>query len=403
MTFTDEKHQLPKFIRIHGDQKKFPLIIRGQGVFVFDTVDKEGLALFTIMNNDGKSGLSVLFGPDGVAVFKLDKVEQLVDPTNKKGLSTAPEAYYWFSIDYQNQALVAGVGEVRIETAVYTYKFDKTPENRAFIEGLMAVNIPDDASIVKPLRLVRDPVTYALPMLIKDTNRLRMHDIAKAKFMPKALLGATAQKLYDCVAGKNFVLNDSSFSSFSKAIEYSIATPGCWCHETLLKKVGQFGGIKETYLRITLGQNNGESPGVPFVMEIWPPGHYSPVHNHGGANAIIKVLHGKIRANQYPFLSKDVERFRYKDLVKDDVTWISSNLNQVHKLENMGSKTCVTIQCYMYDRSDMSHYDFFDYLDEQGLEKQFEPDSDMDFITFRQTVKKEWESRPRFNSIFYWA
>jgi hypothetical protein len=402
MTFTDEKYQLPKFIRIHGDKKKIPLIIRGQGVFIFNTTRAEGLALFTVVNGDGKSGLSILFGPEGVAVFKLDKVEQLVDPTNKKGLSSADGAYYWFSIDYQNQALLAGVGEARLETAVYNYQFDKTPENRAFLESLTTIDIQIVDSTIKPLRMVRDPVTYALPMLVKDTNKLKMHHIARAKFMPKALLGQTAQKLYECVAGKNFVLNDSSFSSFSKAIEYSIATPGCWCYETLLKKIGEFGAIKETYLRITMGQNNGESPGVPFVMEIWPPGHYSPVHNHGGANAIIKVLHGKIRANQYPFLSKDVERFGYKDLVKDDVTWISSNLNQVHKLENISSKTCVTVQCYMYDRTDMSHYDYFDYLDESGLEKQFEPDSDMDFITFKQTVKKEWENRPRFNSFFYW-
>jgi hypothetical protein len=298
--------------------------------------------------------------------------------------------------------LAAGVGEVRIETAVYHYQFERTDENRAFLESLVSVHVPDNVTSVEPMRLVRDPVSFSLPMIVKDTNHLKMHHIAKSSFMPKSLLTPVSQKLYDCVAGKNFVLDDGSFTSFSKAIEYSIATPGCWCHETLLKKVGQFGGEKETYLRITLGQNNGESPGVPYVMEIWPPGHYSPVHNHGGANAIIRVLHGAIRVSQYAFLSEEVDPFAHLVLKKNDITWISSTLNQVHKLENTGSKTCVTIQSYMYDAFNMAHYDFFDYLDSEGSEKQFEPDSDMDFVAFKELMKKEWNGRKRFSQFFSW-
>jgi hypothetical protein len=153
--------------------------------------------------------------------------------------------------------------------------------------------------------------------------------------------------------------------------------------------------ILETYLRITLGQNNGESPGVPYVMEIWPVGHYSPIHNHAGANAIIRVLHGNINVKLFPFLTSKTDSiipFGEANFKKDEITWISPTLNQTHQLKNLDTnkETCITIQCYMYDENNKSHYDYFDYIDENGDKQQFEPDSDMDFIKFKETIKKEW-------------
>jgi predicted metal-dependent enzyme (double-stranded beta helix superfamily) len=149
-----------------------------------------------------------------------------------------------------------------------------------------------------------------------------------------------------------------------------------------------------------LGENNGESPGIPYVMEIWPIGHFSPVHNHGSANAVIRVLNGTINVSLFPFLCDEkggVEPFGITNFVKDDVVWISPTLNQIHQLKNLEtSKTsCITIQCYMYDLEDKSHYDYFDYIDEDGNKKQYEPDSDMDFVKFKETMKQEWMSRPK--------
>ena len=85
-----------------------------------------------------------------------------------------------------------------------------------------------------------------------------------------------------------------------------------------------------------------------------------------------------------------------EDFSKGDVTWITPTLNQVHQLKNIRQdKACVTVQCYMYDDSDLTHYDYFDYIDEKGDKKKFEPDSDMDFISFKQKMKEEWDSRPK--------
>lgn len=231
---------------------------------------------------------------------------------------------------------------------------------------------------------------------MKDINDITMDDVALGDIMPKANLPVTSQKLFDCIGGKRFLLNTLDFPDFYEAIEYSINTPGKWCYEKLREKATEFNkdpNPKETYLRITLGTNNGESPGVPYVMEIWPSGHFSPIHSHAGAEAVIRVLKGSIHVNLFPFLSPEAPSFGSADFVEGDVMWISPTLNQTHKLVNTSNNTCVTIQCYMYDEKDDAHYDYFDYLDNDGVVQQYDPDSDMDFVEFKEVIREEWEER----------
>jgi hypothetical protein len=49
----------------------------------------------------------------------------------------------------------------------------------------------------------------------------------------------------------------------------------------------------------------------------------------------------------------------------------------------------------MYSGDDIAHYEYFDYIDADGKKQQYEPDSDMDFIAFKELMKEEWKSRPR--------
>jgi hypothetical protein len=86
-----------------------------------------------------------------------------------------------------------------------------------------------------------------------------------------------------------------------------------------------------------------------------------------------------------------VDPFTTVTIEKDDITWISPTLNQIHQLQNpdTNDSSCITIQCYMYDDENTTHYDYFDYLNSKGKSKQFEPDSDMDFIQFRELMKQE--------------
>jgi uncharacterized cupin superfamily protein len=240
-----------------------------------------------------------------------------------------------------------------------------------------------DEKLITPMKTLKDPVTMSkIPFAVKDTNEISMLDVATRDVFPKSFLSATSQRLYDCIAGKKFVLDDDDFPAFSLAIEYSIRTEGRWCNRKLKEK------------RITLGENSGESPGIPFVMEIWPGGNSSPIHLHSGADAIIRVLSGSINVTLYPFLGPNVKPFAVKDFYEGDITWISSNLNQTHKLHNtVKEKACITIQCYMYESNDNSHYEYFDYLNENDGIQHFDPDSDADYLEFRKIMKQEWEKR----------
>jgi hypothetical protein len=269
----------------------------------------------------------------------------LIDPYNSSGLTNKKGAYYWFSIDSQNQTLSAGIGEARLETIIYQYKFSNRKASKEFLEELINIHIPKESKSLKPLRLLRDPITQHIPLIVKNTDDLTMNDIASGLYLPSANLSVISHKLYNCISGKKFVINDDDFPDFSKAIEYSIITEGCWCNKTLQNKSTEFNkdkpNISETYLRITIGENNGESPGIPYVMEIWPIGHYSPIHSHARAEAIIRVLYGQINVSLYPFLcghKDDVKPFATADFFKNNITWISPNLNQTHQLRNINQK-----------------------------------------------------------------
>jgi hypothetical protein len=398
MTFTNFLNKYPESIKLFKVEKEVSLIVHGQGVFIFKSTNIFP-CYFMVYNDDKTSGLRVEFTLDSLKVNEIPSNKPLIDENNVEGLSKIEGAYYWFSIDSQNMRLSAGIGEARIDTCIYDYTFIDH-FNKKFLESLTTIEFDENNSIT-PMRLLRDPVTISIPLLVKDTDELSMDDIASGTYMPKANLSLVAQKLYDCISGKAFVLDDDTFPEFSKAIEYSIATPGLWCHEKLKEKANEFSkekpNVLETYLRITLGENNGESPGIPYVMEIWPVGHYSPIHNHGAANAIIRVLHGSINVSLFPFLSDKVDPFDSHDFNKDDFTWISPTLNQVHQLKNLQSNadTCITIQSYMYDQQDTEHYDYFDYMNEKSKSQQYEPDSDMDFIEFKNLMREEWENRPK--------
>jgi len=399
MTFINPNY--PKSKSILSCSQNINLIVHGQGVFIFKNESNE--CSFTIYNKDKSSGLRVHFTLDAVRVHELPSDKLLIDETNTHGLTDKKGAYYWFSIDSQNQQLYAGIGEARMDNIIYEYYFDQTESVKSFLESLVTIYIPDECLFLKPLRLLRDPITSNIPLLVKSTNKLTMDDIATNESLPESNLSLMGQKLYSCVSGEKFVLDPD----FVEAIEYNIRTPGCWCYDKLIEKSTEFDPKKpnllETYLRITLGQNNGESPGIPYVMEIWPSNHYSPIHNHGGANAIIRVLNGTINVNLYSFLCEDeegIEPFNNIDFDKDDITWISPTLNQVHQLRNIDQdNTCITIQCYMYDTEDKDHYDYFDYIGDKGKKYQFEPDSDMDFVKFQELIFKQWNNRPKKDSM----
>jgi hypothetical protein len=374
--------------------EKGKIVLKNGGQCVFTYVIKSHNnenPTFVLYDSMETNGIKVEITNKKIEVSLLNPYKIIVDISN----DIVYDVPYWFSLDAQNRRICGGIGEPRLETAIYWYSFTDV----SYKKILECLSYIEHNEIIEYRKVLKDPITRNVSLVVKDTDELSMDDIAMGWYMPKANLSLVSQKMYDCIAGKKFVLNTSDFPDFSKAIEYSINTRGCWCNKTLKKKATEFNkekpNIKETYLRITLGENNGESPGVPYVMEIWPVGHYSPIHSHAGADAVIRVLHGSINVKLFPYLSEKMPLpFGFADFTEGDITWISPTFNQTHKLENLRTNkdTCITIQCYMYNEKDRSHYDYFDYIDGHGEIQPYEPDSDMDFIEFKKCMKAEWEN-----------
>jgi len=392
---------------MHKFKKSLRLPVHGQVTYLFTTpLGSEIPAKFKFTNkNTGKIKIEIS-NEDFNMSIQTEKTKPAIQINSKTGLIPAKNVFYWVSLDSQHQAIKFGIGEARLETVKYSYNLltdspnlEQPESYKKFFESLTMIK---NTSNIKPIKLLRDPITNSVPLKIKRINELTMSDIVEFKYMPNSFLTPINQQMYNCISGKNFVLDDDYFPDFSKAIQHSIVTDGCWCYKKLQEKSTEFNpdkpNLNETYLRITLGRNSGESPGIPYVMEIWPSNHYSPVHSHADSNAVIRVLHGSIHVTLFPFLG-ETESFSEADFDKDDITWLSPELNQIHQLRNNTDDVCITIQCYMYDLNNEKHYDYFDYLDDNKKIVQYEPDSDMDFVEFKELMKKEFNNLKTCNYL----
>ncbi len=385
------------------------LIVKGQGVVGFKLKKGSPYELEVRNPEETNEGITALklSAEKNIVTFSKEENGKWSELSSVKsdgiGIDEDPDCTYWLSIDYHNRFLRYGKGEVRLNTCLAEANLGKMPEGdkKDPYEWLNYVTkVFIDHNIVDPVKVWRDPVVIDPAIIVISTEEITMDDIALNNGTVPANLTPACQQLYANVSGSNFQLDTSDFPHFVDAVEASIRSPKGWCYQMLQHKLEEeeFGpdtDPHENYLRITMGVNQGDSPGIPYVMEIWPPGNYSPIHNHARANAIIRVLSGEINVSLYPMLSKYHETpFMNATFRKDQVTWISPELNQTHKLHNLNKSgpTCITIQCYMYSDGNTEHYEYFDFIDEQGSIHQFTPNSDMGFVDFKAQMKYEWDN-----------
>jgi hypothetical protein len=109
------------------------------------------------------------------------------------------------------------------------------------------------------------PIVVDLPPFIVPTDEITLELLEKGTVTTPANLPEACQVLYNNVSGKNICLDDKYFPEFTKAIQYSCETPGCFAYEKLKSKAGEFGdeNLNETYLRITIGVNQAR-PSLPL-------------------------------------------------------------------------------------------------------------------------------------------
>tara|TARA_B100001109_G_scaffold255660_1_gene259834 strand:- start:1291 stop:2628 length:1338 start_codon:yes stop_codon:yes gene_type:complete len=444
MSHHDDRIRFVKPIKTSFENGIASLPVKGQGVVIFSPESSftqlDILAPNRKEKKDTFQYFSLRIDANSYSFYASKKGGWAADSDQlfscNKGYNEYPEGLFWLSIDFENRLLKGGYGEPRAELVLFSYQFEKEELSEKNIGPNLhptKYNDPNDSPYqwLKDLRNVylsesanliavfKDPIVEAAAMKVKSMDDISMGEVAKQVATVPANLPTVCQKLYQNVGGSNFNLANVNKDfdlpadfDLAKAIQYSIDTEGKICNEIIKKKADEFGDHPDmVYLRITMGGNQGESPGIPYVMEIWPSGKRSPIHNHGGSEAIIKVLHGEIQVKLFATLSKAIPNssndllaiesayephlFKTASFGLNDVTYITPWLNQIHQLENTHkTDACITIQCYGYPEDSDIHYEYFDWLNQDDDEiDHFFPDSDFNFSEFVLKMYQEYSER----------
>ncbi|PLB35239.1 cysteine dioxygenase [Aspergillus candidus] len=315
-------------------------------------------------------------------------------------LSKKDPTVYWISVDRSNKRFRYGQHLTNFSLTYLDVGLNGDKPFPNWMDTLTSTDVFQDGDSVPTGDLAYDPlpVTMDKPPLVVTDQEISLEDLEKYTRTTFANLPPGCQTLYHNVAGHNITLESPDFPDLGDAIDASCKNQKLVCGDMLKKKAdaNEFGDKNETYLRITIGNNLGNSPGIPYVMEIWPPGHSSPIHDHGKASAVIKVLYGSIQCSWYDAVQdhrKPIQVGNSVILKKGDVTWLGQKQYQIHKLENPGQTVCITLQCYQFEQSDKVHYEYFDYLDPDNNKKPFTPTSDMAYGELVAQLREEWKGK----------
>ncbi|CAK0784442.1 hypothetical protein CVIRNUC_007646 [Coccomyxa viridis] len=250
--------------------------------------------------------------------------------------------------------------------------------------------------------LSRCPLIANPPSLVMDSRHLTLLDLGSREYLASSDLPPACQVLYQhlsqpcidlnwCASGRSCRLTD--------AISYSLRTPGALLHTCCQAKAARLGpgmSPRQCYIRVSVGLPCGTSPGIPYVMEIWPPGHFSPIHNHGNAFGVVRLLHGSISTRIYnKHLGDDHtgrEPVQEMTLNKGDITWFSPNWFQTHQLENTTQDFCCTVQGFQYADDDDVHWPYMQFKAPSGKLDHFLPISDFTFSSMREALLAEYSS-----------
>lgn len=228
------------------------------------------------------------------------------------------------------------------------------------------------------------PLIVNWPFAVKKSSEASLFELDENNHIFTGSLPPECQELYTNISSTKIELDwmpsDQKYH-LSDAIRFSLETEGKVLNEKLKCK-------KMKYIRVTIGPSRASSPGIPYVLELWPKNNGSPVHCHGNSYGVIKVLHGGIRVEIYNDDMKTmIKSFNVK---KGDITWMSPHWYQSHRLFNDTADFCATIQCYRYGIADTKMWPYFDYVNDDGSPGEFLPNSDFTFSELHRTVLDEY-------------
>ncbi|CAL8469514.1 g9055 [Coccomyxa elongata] len=388
----------------------FCISVRPEPSFAAEGLDQEGGWVGVLVSMD--SAHMVTGCKAGVQVMPASDIS--AKAATPSGYQAERWLSYWVSFDPDSGILKYGIGHHMEETTLITYSlpasmsclFRTTPklvclhgytagpvERRSIFEAKLCTLDGRQAATVE---FARCPLIANPPPLVLDSSRLTLLDLGRRAYLPSSDLPPACQVLYQHLSQPCIDLDWSPEGGSCRlvdAIRHSLHTPGALLHTRCQEKAAQCAlGVpaKQSYLRVSVGVPSGSSPGIPYVLEIWPSGHFSPVHNHGNAFGIVRILHGSITARTFNKHLTCEGPLQEAVLNKGDITWFSPNWYQTHQLENHTGDFCCTVQGFQYADDDDLHWPYMQFKGPSGRLLDFLPVSDFSFNDMREALLAEY-------------
>jgi hypothetical protein len=146
---------------------------------------------------------------------------------------------------------------------------------------------------------------------------------------------------------------------------------------------------RTTYIRVDCFGKRVQSP---CLLEIWPGGHRSPIHEHANSTGLMKGVFGRVDIMLYEGLATRPKEVALLSMTPERCSWMSPDHYQAHKVYcPMDERDfAATFHIYTDTQSDV-----FKYRDEQEPHRiaEFVTESD---ITWGQFYKALSEAVPYY-------
>ncbi|KAK3352944.1 RmlC-like cupin domain-containing protein [Lasiosphaeria hispida] len=100
------------------------------------------------------------------------------------------------------------------------------------------------------------------------------------------------------------------------------------------------------YTRNLVDEGNGKSN---LLVLVWSPSKGSPIHDHGNAHCLMKILRGNLTETRYSFPEGEAEQpmrvISEKVYAENEVAYMADELG-VHRVWNQGSDFAVSLHLY---------------------------------------------------------
>ncbi|KAI0379817.1 cysteine dioxygenase type I [Hypomontagnella monticulosa] len=100
------------------------------------------------------------------------------------------------------------------------------------------------------------------------------------------------------------------------------------------------------YTRNLVDEGNGKAN---LLVLVWTPGKASPIHDHGNAHCLMKILRGNLTETRYDFPDGDNQRpmqLKSETIHKENAVAYMADELGLHRMSNQGSDYAVSLHLY---------------------------------------------------------